>query len=116
MHACPTIAIVRRDALTSRVVVTILIVAAVAILGASSQPASDLQPELDALLSHELHFSPTELVELARGKVVAHTLPPAAPDEVGVVGAVRVRGSRAHFIEAYRDIVTFKKNAAVLEI
>jgi len=116
MHACRTITGVRRNALTSCVLATVLIVAAVAIPGADSRPAPDLQPELDALLSHELHFSSTDLVELARGKVVAHALPPAAPDEVGVVGAVRVHGSRAKFIAAYRDILTFKKNADVLEI
>src|SRR5262249_2242557 len=50
------------------------------------------------------------------GKVVKHTLPPTAPEEFGVVGAVRVRGSRDHLVAAYRDIVTFKKSASVLEI
>src|SRR5262249_43661271 len=41
---------------------------------------------------------------------------PAAPEEVGVVGAVRVQGSREKFIAAYRDIVSFKKHEAVIEI
>jgi len=90
--------------------------AAVAILHATSQPVSDIQPQLDAVVTHDLHFSSGDLVDLERGKIVKHTLPPAALDEVGVVGAVRVEGSRHRLISAYRDIVTFKRSASVLEI
>src|SRR5215470_4950085 len=97
-------------------VTTILAAAAVAMLGASSQPPSDFQPELDAVLSRDLRFSPAELADLQQGKLVRHTLPPAAPDEVGVVGAIRVQGSRDRLMAAYRDIVSFKKNEAVLAI
>jgi len=38
------------------------------------------------------------------------------PEEVGIAGAVRVHGSRDHLMAAYRDIVTFRKSAGVLEI
>jgi hypothetical protein len=68
------------------------------------------------VLSRELHFSPADLSDLERGKVVKHSLPPTAHEEVGVVGGVRVRGSHDRLIAAYRDIVTFKKGDAVLEI
>jgi hypothetical protein len=95
---------------------TILAVAAAAILRAGGQPASDLGPALDAVLARDLRFSPADVVDLERGKIVKHTLAPAAPHEVGVVGAVRVRGSRDRLVAAYRDIVTFKKSAAVLAI
>jgi hypothetical protein len=94
----------------------ILAGAAVVVLNAGGKSASDLQPELYAILSRDLHFSLAELVDLGHGKIVKHTLPPAAPDEVGVAGAVRVQGSRDRLTAAYRDIVTFKKSAEVLEI
>jgi hypothetical protein len=93
-----------------------LAVIAVGLLSAGGQPVVDRQPGLDAVLSRDLDFSPADLVDLERGQIVKHTLPPAALEEVGVVGAVRVRGSRDRLIAAYRDIVTFKKSAAVLEI
>jgi len=105
----------RLDALRACGVV-LLAAAAVAIPAASSQPVSDFQPQLEAVLSGDMHFSSADLLDLTRGKIVARTLPPAAPEEVGVVGAIRVHGSRDQLVTAYRDIVTFKKNAAVLEI
>jgi hypothetical protein len=91
---------------------TLLAFAAVAVLGADGPPSPDLQPEFQTILSHDLGFSSAELADLERGKVVKHILPPRAPEEVGVVGAVRIRGSRDHLIAAYRDIVTFRKNAS----
>jgi hypothetical protein len=106
---------VRIDALTSGGA-AILAVAAVAILRAGGQPLSDLQPELGAVLSRDLHFSPGDLVDLQHGTIVTRKLPPAAPEEVGVAGAIRVHGSRDRLMAAYRDIVTFKRSAAVLEI
>ena len=96
--------------------VTIVAVVAAAFLVASSQPVCDLQPEFAAVLSRDLLFSPADLLDLQRGKIVTHTLPPAAIEEVGIVGAVRVEGSRDRLIAAYRDILTFKKSAAVLAI
>jgi hypothetical protein len=98
-----------------RVLLAIPIVVAVGTLTAGGAPC-DLQPELDAVLTRDLHFSPADVVDLQRGKLVNHILPPAAPEEFGVVGAVRVQGSRDRLLAAYRDIVTFKKSEAVPEI
>jgi hypothetical protein len=86
------------------------------VLISGHQPGSDLQPELDAVLSQDFHFSPADLLDLEHGKLVKHTLLPAAADEVGVAGALRIQGSRDRLIAAYRDISTFRKNSGVLEI
>jgi hypothetical protein len=102
--------------LMSAALAATLAVGVAAMVRAGGQPVSDLRPELDAVLTRDLHFSPADFVDLERGKVVKHILPPAAPEEVGVVGAIRVVGSRDRLVGSYRDIVTFKKNAAVLEI
>ena len=116
MRGCRTIVSVQPHALRSGALAASLAVAFVAMLSAGVQPASDLQPELEAVLTGDLHFSPAEVVALERGKVVKHILPPTAPEEFGVAGAVRVEGSRERLIAAYRDIVTFKKSEAVPEI
>jgi hypothetical protein len=94
----------------------VLGLAAVAVLHAGPQAPSDRRPELDAVLTHDLHFTPADLADLGRGRIVKHTLPPAVPEEIGVAGAVHIRGPRARLIAAYRDIVSFKKSSAVLEI
>jgi hypothetical protein len=79
-------------------------------------PASDLQPELRTLLSHELKFSPSDLVDLEKGKVVTHGLGATAVGEIAAVGAVRVNARRDAFLDRYRDIARFKRGADVLQI
>ena len=86
-----------------------------AVLVAQS-PSSDLQPGLHRLLTGDLKFSPAEIADLEHGKVVRHTLPATAQQEVAAVGGVRIRASKERFAAAYRDIVRFKKGASVLEI
>jgi hypothetical protein len=98
-----------------RLLLAIPAIVAVGTLASGGAPC-DLQPELDTVLRHDLHFSPADVADLERGNIVNHILPPAAPEEFGVVGAVRVQGSRERLLAAYRDIVTFKKSEAVLEI
>jgi hypothetical protein len=104
-------ALVRFSTLSTGASSTILSFAVMAMLSAGAPPSSDFQPEFDAVLSHDLGFSSADLADLKRGKVVKHILPPGAPEELGVVGAVRIRGSRDRLITAYRDIVTFRKSA-----
>jgi hypothetical protein len=98
-----------------RVLLAVPVVFAAGTLTSGGAPC-DLQPELDAVLTHDLHFSPGDVADLERGKLVNHILPPAVPEEFGVVGAVRVQGSRERLLAAYHDIVTFKKSEAVPEV
>ena len=104
-------ALVRLDALLLGACPTILAFAAVATLSAGGPRSSDFEPEFDAVLSHDLGFSSADLADLELGRVVKHILPPRAPEEVAVAGAVRIRGSRDRLIAAYRDIVTFRMSA-----
>jgi len=79
-------------------------------------PASDLPPELRALLSKEFRFSPGDLVDLEKGKVVAHRLSSTAAGEVGAAGAVRVKARKEALVDRYRDIVQFKQGPEVVAI
>jgi hypothetical protein len=103
-------ALVRLDALLLGIPPAILDVSAVVTLNAGKPPSSDFQPGFEAVLSQDLGFSSAELADLQRGKVVKHILPPRVPEEVGVVGAVRIRGSRDRLMAAYQDIVTFRRS------
>ena len=78
--------------------------------------ASDVASPVRTLLASDLTFSPAELTELERGKIVKHGLAATAPGEIAAVGAVRVTGLKERFIAEYRDIVQFKRGADVLEI
>jgi hypothetical protein len=80
------------------------------------QPSPDIQPDLRALLSRDLKFSPHDLSNLESGHVVTRTLPADAPGEVAVAGAVRVKAVRAAFVDRVRDIAQFKRGPDVLEI
>jgi hypothetical protein len=104
-------AFVRLDALLGAARVTVFAFAAVATSYAADPPTLDFQPELLAVLARDLGFSTADLAELQRGRIVKRILPPKVPEEVGVVGAVRIRGSRDRLTAAYRDIVTFRKSA-----
>jgi hypothetical protein len=88
------------------------------VVAATTPPGlpSDFQAELNALLVHDLKFSPADLDDLERGKIVRHTLPPSDPGELSAVGAVRISANKERLAAAYRDIVHFKRNANVLEI
>jgi hypothetical protein len=86
-----------------------------AVVVASGSP-SDLQPDLQHLLTGDLKFSSGEIADLQQGKIVKHTLPATAPGEVAAVGAIRVNAPKERFLAAYRDIVRFKRNENVLQI
>ena len=79
-------------------------------------PASDILPDVRTVLARDLRFSAAELADLERGKIVRHTLEASAPGEVAVVGAVRVKASKAAFLDRVRDIVNFRRSPNVLQI
>jgi len=93
-----------------------ILVPLAAIDAGAAQTGSDLQPELRGLLSNTLKFSPSELADLEKGKVVAHGLGATAAGEEGAVGAARINSHKEAFIDRYRDIVQFKRGPGVLAI
>ena len=82
----------------------------------AAAPFLDLSPELQTLLTRELSFSADDLSDLARGKVVHHSLKTVTVGEVAAVGAIRIEAPKEHFIRAYRDITRFKQGSGVLQI
>ncbi len=87
-----------------------------AVVALAAGPASDLQPELRALLTRDLKFSPSDLADLEKGQVVTRGLGATATGEIAAVGAVRVHSRRDAFVTRYRDITHFKRGADVLQI
>jgi hypothetical protein len=80
------------------------------------EPATGLDPEVGTALTRYLRFSPNDLADLQRGKVVRHGLNTMVPGEIAVVGAVRVSAPTSRLVEAVRSIAEFKRSPDVLEI
>src|SRR5436190_6034424 len=93
-----------------------ILIAPLALMALQPAPASDLQPALRSLLSRDLGFSPADLTDLEKGKVVTRGLRVSAVGEIGAVGGVRVNTRKEAFGDRYRDIVQFKRGADVLQI
>jgi hypothetical protein len=89
---------------------------ALAAISSGADPISDLQPDLRALLTQTFRFSPSDLADLVKGKVVTRRLGATTAGEAGAVGAVLVKARKQTFVDRYRDIVQFKRGAEVLEI
>jgi hypothetical protein len=79
-------------------------------------PAPDIEPGVLDILSRDLRFSTADLAELARGRIVKHTLDAAAPGEIAVVGAARVNALEEAFVDRVRDVVRFKTGPDMLQI
>jgi hypothetical protein len=80
------------------------------------QSPSDIDRGIRDVLTRSLQFSAGELTELQRGRPVKHGLDAHAPGEFGVAGAIRIAASKAAFLAAARDIVSFKAGAEILQI
>jgi hypothetical protein len=88
----------------------------VAVAAIAAVQLSDLQPELQTFLSRELKFPPSDLADLAAGKIVTRRLDATAAGEIAVAGAVRVMARKEVFVARYRDITEFKRGPDVLQI
>src|SRR5262249_31115747 len=93
--------------------------AALVLAGVSAVAAwqtTRIDPDVRSVLASDLRFSPSEFLDIDRGRIVRHTIPSGVAGEVAVVGGVRIRASKESMLEAVRDIERFKKNPDVLEI
>lgn len=98
--------------MTSRALVCVL---GAAIL-AGAPPGNHVEAGLRALLGSQFKFSPRDVDDLERGRVVTHTLGPSSAGEVAAVTATWVDASAAEFVDAFRDITQFKRGDEVLQI
>jgi hypothetical protein len=83
------------------------------VAGATGLAAADRAREF---LTAHLSLAPAELARLDQGAVITSYLDARDRREVGVTGAVRIRIAADAYITRLRDIVTFKRHEAVLEI
>jgi hypothetical protein len=84
--------------------------------GIAAAPNPDINPDVRAVLAHDLKFSNDDFAKLERNIVVGHGLDTSAPGEVALAGAVQVHATKAEFFARVRDIARFKQSPDVLQI
>ncbi|HEY2962682.1 MAG TPA: hypothetical protein VGJ37_09730, partial [Pyrinomonadaceae bacterium] len=71
--------------------------------------------ELQKLLHEKADFNETDFAALQRGETIVKLAPVQDKREVAVSGLVSLHASADEFLRSYRDSITHKNNAAVLE-
>ena len=95
--------------------VLILACAVLAIATSAAQAQTSL-PELQKLLSEKVPFHETDFAALQRGETIVRVAPVQDKREIAVSGLITLHASAGEFLRSYRDSLTRKNNAAVLEV
>ena len=83
---------------------------------ASTSLSQNSNAEFQKLLREKAAFDETDLAALQTNQPVVRLSPVADKREVAVSGVVNVRASAEDFLKSYREGMTRKNNAAILEI
>ena len=95
----------------------VLVMACALVCAASSPAAAQTSlAELQKLLQQKGSFQETDFAALERGEPVVRLAPAQDKREVAVSGLVTLRANADEFLHSYRESLTRKSNAAVMEI
>jgi hypothetical protein len=94
----------------------LLMACAVVAAATSAVQAQTSLPELQKMLSEKVAFDETDFAALQRGETIVRLAPVQDKREIAVAGLINMRATAGEFLRSYRDSLTRKSNAAVLEI
>lgn len=89
---------------------------AMLVIATSATQAQTSLPELQKLLSEKVPFNETDFAKLQHGETIVRVAPVQDKREIAVSGLITLHASAAEFLRSYRDSLTRKNNAAVLEV
>lgn len=72
-----------------------------------------LPPQLKQPLAAHLKFSSAELSSIEAGRPAAHVVETGDPEDVLIVGAIRIAASPAEFVARYRNVTEFESGPGV---
>jgi hypothetical protein len=75
--------------------------------------AQSLPPKLKLALSTELRFQPGDISHLEAGQAVARVIETGDPEDVMIVGAIRIGVSPSQFVARYRNVTEFESGPGV---
>ncbi len=103
--------------LTRRRHLPVLIMACAVLSAATSAAQAQTSlPELQKILREKVAFDETDFAALQRGETIVTLAPVQDKREIAVSGLVNLRANADEFLRSYRDGLTRKSNAAVLEV
>ncbi|HVF23118.1 MAG TPA: hypothetical protein VM941_08590, partial [Pyrinomonadaceae bacterium] len=82
----------------------------------SATQAQTSLPELQKILREKVAFDETDFAALQRGETIVTLAPVQDKREIAVAGLINLRANADEFLRSYRDSLTRKNNAAVLEV
>jgi hypothetical protein len=88
----------------------------VALLAGAVLAAAPGRLEARAFLADAFGVAGADLARLHDGRVITRTLGTANKREVATLGVIRVKVTPAYYVEQLRDIVSFKRSDAVLQV
>jgi hypothetical protein len=84
--------------------------------GAATADGQTSQAELQKVLRDKAAFAETDFAALERGETIVKLAPVQDKREIALSGLVNLRASADEFLRSYRESLTHRTNAAVLEI
>ena len=85
-------------------------------LAASGVMAQTSSAEFQKALARKVAFAETDLTALQLNQPVVRSIPTSDKAEIAVSGLVNIRAAADEFLRSYRESMTRKSNAAILEI
>ena len=85
-------------------------------LGTNTVLAQASRAEFQKALSNKVSFGETDFSALQLDQPVVRSIPTSDKAEIAVTGLVNIRAAADEFLRSYRDSMTRKNNAAILEI
>jgi hypothetical protein len=85
-------------------------------LGANTALAQLSSAELQKALNEKVAFGQTDFSALQLNQPVVRSIPTSNKAEIAVTGLVNIRAVADEFLRSYRESMTRKNNAAILEI
>jgi hypothetical protein len=87
-----------------------------ATMGLAQVQTPAIEPQVESVLKTFFGFTPSDIGDVERGRIVRRTIPTSTPGEIAVVGALRVHASKKTFVDRVRDMATFKRGPEILQI
>ena len=102
--------------LTRKQVLLCTLLACVAASSVLGQDSSGSSTEFQKALSKKAAFAETDFAALQLNQPVVRSIPTSDKAEIAVSGLVNIRAAADEFLRSYRESMTRKSNAAILEI
>ena len=115
---CPTLASFRPDHLYPRlnVLLRLTTFCAIVLVGANSSLAQSSLATFQSLLREKTSLDETDFAAVEQGQTAVRLLPVLNKREVAVCGLMSLQAPAKEFLRSFRENMTLKNNAAVLEI